>query len=145
VKQKISISVIAVSVFFSLTFIILPHHHHGGQVCFVMKTGEQDHTVNDEHTHHKDIPGKSHTKTCIAETEYIAPFSKHEPRCKILSCKDYTHNHSCLFSADFLVADLLRVDTGVSLFKTAYRDHISFYKSAKATPFNGLRAPPQKN
>jgi hypothetical protein len=142
VKQKISISFIAVSVIFLLALRVLPHHHHSGQVCFVMETGEQDHTVNDEHTHHNGIPDEGHGKTCVAETEYIAPSFKDEIKCKISSCKNYDHNHIYLFPVFFLVADLLNFDTGNSFFKTAYGEHISFYKSAKAIQFNGLRAPP---
>jgi hypothetical protein len=88
VKQKISISFIAVSVIFLLALIILPHHHHEGLACIVMEVCEQDNKVNDEHTHHSDTPDEEHNETCIAETEYIAPLFKGESKCKISSCKD---------------------------------------------------------
>ena len=141
-KQKISISFIAVSVIFLLALIILPHHHHEGLACIVMEVCEQDNKVNDEHTHHSDTPDEEHNETCIAETEYIVPLFKGESKCKISSCKNYNHNHIYLFPVYFLVADLLNFDTGNFFFKTEYGEHISFYKSAEAVQFNGLRAPP---
>jgi hypothetical protein len=123
-----------------LALTILPHHHHDGRICIVMDVCEQDHAINDEHTHHNDIPDEEHPDTCIAETEYIAPPFKDEAKCKIFSCKNY--NHIYLFPIYFLVADLLNFDTGNSFFKIEYGEHISFDKSAEATRLNGLRAPP---
>jgi hypothetical protein len=142
-KRKISISFIAVSVIFMLALIILPHHHHDGMVCIVMEVcEEQDNTINDEHTHHNDLPNEEPTETCIAETEYIAPPSKDEAKSKISSCKNCNHNHIYLFPIYFFVADFLNLDAGNSFFKTEYGGHISSCKSAEAIQLNGLRAPP---
>jgi hypothetical protein len=141
-RRKISISFIAVSVIFLQALMVLPHHHHEGLACIVTEVCGQDNKINDEHTHHGDVPGEAHNGTCVAEAEYIVPSSKIETGCKILSCKNDNHNHIYLFPVYFLLADLLSSDTGNSFFKTAYGEHISFYKSAEATQFNGLRAPP---
>jgi hypothetical protein len=142
VKRKISILFIAASAIFLLLLMILPHHHHEGLACIVMEVCEQDNKVNDEHTYHNDMPGEEHTETCIAETEYIASSFKDEVIYRTSSCKDYNHNHIYLLPVYFLVADLLNFDTGNSFFKAEYGKHISFYKSAEAIQFNGLRAPP---
>ena len=141
-RRIISILFIAVSVIFLLAFVILPHHHHGGAICIIMEVCEQDNKVNDEHTHHSDMPNDEHNESCIVETEYVAPFSKNEIKCKILSCKNHHHNHLYLFPVYFLVADLLNFGTGNAFFQTAYGEHISLYESAEAVWVNGLRAPP---
>jgi hypothetical protein len=137
VKQKISISLIAVPVIFLLTLMILPHHHHNGQACLGMEVCAPDRQVNDEHTHHTDTPDEGHGGTCIAETVFTAPSSNKTSFLKT----DYLHPN-CSFPVYFLVADVLNFETGNSFFKPAYGEHISFYKSAAVAQCNGLRAPP---
>jgi hypothetical protein len=141
-KRKISILSIAVSVLVLLVFAILPHHHHEEMACLIMEFCEQDDAVNDEHTHHNEAPEEGHNGSCISESEYIVSNFNDETKCKVSSCKDYNHNHILFFPVYFLVADLLNFDIGKSCPKTEYGEYISFYKSAEATQFHGLRAPP---
>ncbi|MDR0394051.1 MAG: hypothetical protein LBH77_02720 [Tannerella sp.] len=140
-KQKVSISFIAVSVIFLLALMILPHHHHDGQACIVMEVCEQDRKVNDEHTHHTDIPDEGHAGTCIGETVFITPSFKTEAKYKTSFFKDDYLNPNYLFPVYFLVADLLNFEAGNSLFKP-YGEPVSFYKSVEVAQCNGLRAPP---
>lgn len=141
-KRKISILSIAVSVLVLLVFAILPHHHHEEMACLIMEFCEQDDAVNDEHTHHNEAPEEGHNGSCISESEYIVSNFNDETKCKVSSCKGYNHNHILFFPVYFLVADLLNFDIGKSCPKTEYGEYISFYKSAEATQFHGLRAPP---
>lgn len=141
-KRIISITSIAISVFVLLMFAILPHHHHEGAACIMMEFCEWDNTVNDEHTHHSEVPNEGHNESCIFESKYIVSNFNNEIKCKASSCKDYNHNHIQLFSVYFLAEDLLNFDTGNFCLSTEYGESISFYKLAEANQFHGLRAPP---
>ncbi len=141
-KRKISILSVAISVLVLLVFAILPHHHHEDWACVIMELCEQDNPVNDEHTHHNEASEEGHNGSCISESEYIVNNFNDETKCKVFSCKDDNHSHILFFPIYFLVADSLNFDIGKSCPKTEYGEYISFYKSAEATQFHSLRAPP---
>lgn len=41
-----------VAVLLFLAKPLLPHHHHGGEACFIVEYCQEDHVDNDAHTHH---------------------------------------------------------------------------------------------
>jgi len=141
VKRIISISFIALASFILLILAIVPHHHHEGLACIVMEMCEQDNQVNDEHTDHRELPDNSeHNQSCIGESQYIAPQTTNEIKCKVFSCQNHDFTH--LFPILFLAADFLIYNAGISISDFKYGEYILFYKSAEANQFHGLRAPP---
>jgi hypothetical protein len=142
VKREISISSITVSIVFMLALMAMPHHHHDGLTCITAETREADRAVHDEHACRGEAPGNAHTTTCVSEAEYLAPSSRDESRGKIFAGKDHDHQLISLFPVYYLVAGALNVDARVDSSAIAPGEHISFYTSAEATRFHGLRAPP---
>lgn len=140
-KKAVSISLIALSTLVLMAIAIVPHHHHEGTACVVMEYCEQDNVVNDEHTHHGDVP-ENNSQSCIAEADYIAPSFNSGVKCKVSNCDNHTDNHihAFLFPVYFLVADF--IPSSEQLSSIEYGEFLSFYKSAEANQFNGLRAPP---
>jgi hypothetical protein len=142
VKRGISISSIAVSIVFMLVLMAMPHHHHDGLTCITAETCEADCTMHDVHACRGEAPDDAHTTTCVSEAEYLAPSLRDESRCKISTGKDHDHQPISLFPVYYLVAGALNVDTSGDSSAVAPGEHFSFYKSAEATRFHGLRAPP---
>jgi hypothetical protein len=127
VRKNVSILFIAIASFILLALAVVSHHHHDGLPCIV--------------TEHRDLPGDSEEGTCIVESEYTAPKTVDEIKCKITSCRNHDFNH--LFPVCFLAADFLSFTTGVSTSDSKCGEYILLlYKSSDANLFHGLRAPP---
>ena len=142
-KRKISILFISVATFILLVLMTIPHHHHeNGVACIVIEVCEHDNEINDEHTHHNDVPDKGNSSNCLIEAEFTIPHPNDDIKYKISYRKDNIHNNFQLFSAYFLVAGFINCDTEYLLPKNEYGEHFSFYKSAEANQYHGLRAPP---
>ncbi|KAF5066375.1 hypothetical protein DSECCO2_264460 [anaerobic digester metagenome] len=140
-KKAVSISFIALSTLVLMLVAIVPHHHHEGTACIVTEYCEQDDAINDEHTHHGNIP-KGDDQSCVAEVDYIASSFNNGIKYKVAKSESHDDNsYSFLFSVYFLVSDFILNPEYLSS-KSDYGEFISFYKSAEANQFNGLRAPP---
>ena len=177
-KRAISISLVALSTFVLLIHAVVPHHHHGGYVCFIMEECEGDNHINCYHSenhglhadcehnghhglpadcdhaehhglptgckhgaHHDGAPvGCEHNQSCIADAEYIDPQNSSEVKRKSYSSQN--HDLVQLFPILFLTSDFLTFDTGVLLSDFKLNEYLLFYKSAEASQFHGLRAPP---
>jgi hypothetical protein len=128
VKKFVSISFIAIASFILLAIAIVPHHHHDGFPCITA-------------TEHTDLPDSCERETCLAESEYIAPKTIDEIKCKIASCRNHDFNH--LFPVIFLAADFLSFTTGISTAGiTCGEQVLLLYNSSDTSPSHGLRAPP---
>ncbi|MDR3140932.1 MAG: hypothetical protein LBU37_04295 [Tannerellaceae bacterium] len=126
-KKRLSILFIAAASFILLALAVVSHHHHEGLPCIV--------------TEHRDLPGGSEQGTCIVESEYTAPKTIDEIKCKVVSCRDQDFNH--LFPAFFLAADFLSFAAEISTSGNKRGEYILLlYKSSDANLFHGLRAPP---
>ena len=165
-KRAISISFVALSTFVLLIHAVVPHHHHGGYVCFIMEECEGDNHINCDHSehyglladcehnghhglpadcdhgaHHDGEPvGCEHNQSCIADAEYIDPQNSSEVKRKSYSSQN--HDFTQLFPILFLTSDFLTFDAGVLLSDFKLNEYLLFYKSAEASQFHGLRAPP---
>lgn len=72
-KRKCNILLIVVLVIASLVMASLPHHHHQEQLCFERIECEQDHAINDEHTHHAPSDD-SHPDNCITHFSFLPQY-----------------------------------------------------------------------
>jgi hypothetical protein len=127
-KKFVSISFIAIACSILLAIAVVPHHHHDGLPCIVA-------------TEHTDLPDGCERETCLAESEYIAPKTIDEIKCKIASCRNHDFGH--LFPVLFLTADFLSFTTEISTAGITCGEYILLlYKSSDASPSHGLRAPP---
>ena len=132
---------ISVATFIMLILMSVPHHHHdNGTACIIIEVCEHDNAINDEHTHHGEMPDKGHNSKCMVEAEFVIPHPNDDIKQKISCNKD--NNNSQLFSAYFLVADFLHIEKEHLFLKIEYEEHFSLYKSAEANQYHGLRAPP---
>ncbi|MGV8139175.1 MAG: DUF6769 family protein [Mangrovibacterium sp.] len=138
-KKKFHISLIALAALMMLVLKIVPHHHHNGAACMIMERCEKDNSVDDEHTGHSKND-MNHGKTCIIEADYISPQIDNGTKCKVSSCGNPGHIH--FFPILYLVSDLLLYPGETISPKSEYGEYISFYISAEASQFHGLRAPP---
>jgi hypothetical protein len=142
-KRAFSILFITISTIVLLAFTIIPHHHHKGQVCFVMEFCEHDGVINVEHAHHHDIPEEHNTESCVIESGLTVLYFENNTKCCISSHYDYCNDHIHLSPILFLIADLNNFDIDDPFAKIYYGDYIPlFYNSAEANHFHGLRAPP---
>jgi hypothetical protein len=127
VKKNVSILFIALASFILLALAVVPHHHHDGFPCAAVE--------------HRDLPGDCEQGECVAESEYTAPKTIDETKCKIASCRNHDFNH--LFPVFFLAADFLSFTTEISISDNKCGEYILLlYKSSDANLFHGLRAPP---
>jgi hypothetical protein len=127
VKRNVSILFITIASFILLALAVVSHHHHEGLPCIV--------------TEHRDLPDDGEHGTCIVESEYTAPKTIDEIKCKIVSCRNHDSNH--LFPMFFLAADFLPLATEISTSDNKCGDYILLlYKSSDANLSHGLRAPP---
>jgi hypothetical protein len=117
----------------------LPHHHHDEAVCVVMERCEEDNTVNDEHTDHSDSD-MDHGKSCILGSDAVVIQADNGTRCRVSSCDDSDHVH--LFPILYIAQDILINPAEAGGFEPEYGEFVSFYTSAEASQFHGLRAPP---
>ena len=53
-KQKLYITVLALTTIVLLSLPFIPHHHHESAVCTVVEHCSSDNADNDKHTSHKD-------------------------------------------------------------------------------------------
>jgi hypothetical protein len=128
VKRFISILFIATAGFVLQAVEVVPHHHHDGLPCIAAS----------EHT---DLPDGCGHDTCLAESEYIAPKTIDEIKCRITSCRNHDFSH--LFPVLFLAADFLSFTTEIPASGiTCGEDILLLYKSSDTGPSHGLRAPP---
>lgn len=119
----------------------MPHHHHKGLACMIIEICEEDNNINDEHTAHHEFPAENqHGQSCVADSEYTAPQTNKENKCKVSSCLDNHIIH--LFPLYYLAADLFPFGAEFSDSGTGYGECILCFTSAEANHFNGLRAPP---
>lgn len=61
-KRRNIIALLAIAMICVLTMPLLPHHHHGGELCMAREYCADDHAMNDEHTHHH-----GDSTTCVAD------------------------------------------------------------------------------
>ncbi len=97
-----------------MTIASVPHHHHEGTACMVMK-----------HAHEDNVPKSNEGQSCIAEADYF---------------NFNTHTHEFLFPLYYYVADIISRPSQSTFIE--YGEYLYFYKSAETNQFNGLRAPP---
>ena len=139
-KKKFHISFIALAALMMLVLTIVPHHHHNdGAACVILELCEQDNSVNDEHTDHAESD-MNHDKSCAFEADFVVPQADNGIKCKVSSCDNSNHIHS--FPILYLFADFLLSPAENTTSKNGYGEYISFYTSAEASQFHGLRAPP---
>jgi len=131
---------VTVSTMFVLLSVFVPHHHHDGKTCVVMEFSLQDHQKNDDHTGHSNVPdNRNQGENCVAESVYTAPKANEENLCAG-SCDHPDHSH--FIPLYYLLAEFLIYTSEESSSATEYGEYISFYQSAEANHFHGLRAPP---
>ena len=123
-----------------LVLNIVPHHHHDDAVCMVMESCQEDHSAGDEHAGHcHSGHGAAHGGSCVIESDYIITQTE-GTRCAVSSCGHPDHVH--LFPMLYIVADVLLSPAETISSKPEYGEYLSFYTSAEASRFHGLRAPP---
>jgi hypothetical protein len=134
-KKKVSISFIALAAAVMLVLNAVPHHHHhDGVACVVMEHCEKDHPADDD---------VQHGLSCVAESDYIIPNTDLRIKCSVSSCGNCDHpDHIHFFPIPLLVADALLYLSETVNTRPEYGEYISFYTSAEASRFHGLRAPP---
>jgi hypothetical protein len=121
-RRKISISVIAFSIFVLLIHAVVPHHHHGQMPCFDVELCEEG-----------NAPDDGNSETCVLESEYIAsPLLKSR----------VSYNHIFPFPLYYLAVSCVNYDAGDVFFTTEYGEYPLFYQSAESVRVRGLRAPP---
>ncbi len=122
-----------------LVLTIVPHHHHKGATCMIVERCEKDNAVNDEHTGHAEND-MNHDKSCVIESDFVIPQADNGMKCKVSSCDNPDHIH--FFPILYLVADFLLYPAETISPQPEYGEYVSFYTSAEASQFHGLRAPP---
>jgi hypothetical protein len=139
-KKRLSISLVSLAALMVLVMNVLPHHHHGDSVCVVMEHCEKDDSAGGGHADHSDDM-TDHGKECVFET-VVATITQtdSESRCKVSACGDPYHVH--LFHVLYIVAEVLPDPAETPDFKPDHGEYVSFYTSAEASRFHGLRAPP---
>jgi hypothetical protein len=142
-KNHISISFVALAVVWLLLGMLVPHHHHNGEVCMVVEQCHEDGAFNDKHTHHgQEHEDNGDDNCCIAKSNYVSPNIS-----KLLKIKNPTTDNG--FHPDLPAMLLLfigiSVPESVTDKRTDYGEYIPIHLSDGAICAAGLRAPPALN
>ena len=100
---------------------------------------EQDSAISDKltgHTHND----KSHSRSCSLESAFAIRKTDDGIKCKVHSCDNPQHFH--IFPILYLGVDFLLYPEVSSSSQPEWGNNVSFYTSAEASQFHGLRAPP---
>ncbi|MDR1154322.1 MAG: hypothetical protein LBL04_06400 [Bacteroidales bacterium] len=138
-KKKFSISFIALAAVMLLVSGFVPHHHHNAAVCMIVEHCEIDHSTNDGQTDRHADDGMKHASSCIVG--YYALQTDSRIKCKLSSC-DHCDNHVHPFPILCLFTDCMAHPAKNTCAGFEYGEYVSFYISAEASQFHGLRAPP---
>ena len=65
-KKKTIFSLLIITVILMLLLPVMPHHHHGSRICMTIEHCDDDHAIDDRHTHHK-----GNHKTCLMNAEFF--------------------------------------------------------------------------
>ena len=125
-KQKLYITIVALTTIVLLALPFIPHHHHESAVCTVVEHCNSDNADNDKHTSHKDDGTK-----CFEQGSW-----------DVVSVKTlHTSNIHYLYHA--IVWALSRIMGWVSEpTKTVFDTRIPIIIKVELLRINGLRAPP---
>ena len=66
-KKKTIFSLLIITVILMLLLPVMPHHHHGSRICMTIEHCDDDHAIDDRHTHHH----KGNHKTCLMNAEFF--------------------------------------------------------------------------
>ena len=126
---------IALSVLMILVAPFIPHHHHQGVACVVMKLCEQDEVYNDHHTAHDNADDTdAHSNSCIEDASCLKASANEN-----LSIKQRT----LLPILAVVVNTWLELDNvNYSLSKKRPILYADGYKSCELLGSLALRAPP---
>ena len=138
-KEGANIFFLTLATLMFLVLTIVPHHHHNGGVCIIKEKCEQDSAISDKltgHTHND----KSHSRSCSLESAFAIRKTDDGIKCKVHSCDNPQHFH--IFPILYLGVDFLLYPEVSSSSQPEWGNNVSFYTSAEASQFHGLRAPP---
>lgn len=137
-KRILSIVPVAIATLLLIVFSAIPHHHHGGMMCLAMETCEQDHTYNDEHTHHNAAGNTHEGQTCSTNAECIS--SSETIRNKVIS--HGSGDNLAFFPVLCLLTTYLTYSADLLYADITYGEFVLSYTPVVLGESTGLRAPP---
>lgn len=137
-KRKIYIVFVALAILFLMAHIVIPHHHHSGQICVATMHMADHEDCGNNSNHNSNKPGTDPVESCVLK-QILIPHVKSQQdniTLKISVNPDFHGPFTAMLSAS-ITAEALQKDSS-NRFVPDYILRISSF----ICPTNALRAPP---